>query len=281
MGFYHPATLVTDAARHGILTLPIDVPVSPWDCTLERDAERQRCGVRLGLRYVHGLREAVGRRIAAEAAVRPFRSLADFHARVEPTRPSGPPWPRWGRSPAGRHAAAGAVAGGGAGTLGAAVRSGRRRPASRAETPASPLPEMSDYEEIIAEFRGTSMTTGPHPVALRARGAGAQRGVTPAAVWPAARRRPGAHRRHGGGAPAPGHRQGGRVHHPGGRDRVLQRRCYPDRFQDWRKVILGHPLAGHRGDGPEPRRGHHPDGRPLRTAAAASPLTGDVSRNFH
>ena len=38
MGFYHPATLVTDAARHGIVTLPIDIAVSPWNCTLEQGA---------------------------------------------------------------------------------------------------------------------------------------------------------------------------------------------------------------------------------------------------
>ena len=31
----------------------------------------------------HGLREAIGRRIAAEAAVHPFPSLADFHARID------------------------------------------------------------------------------------------------------------------------------------------------------------------------------------------------------
>ncbi len=82
MGFYHPATLVTDAGRHDIPTLPIDVAVSSWHCTLEND-ERGVLGIRLGLRYAHGLREAIGRRIAAEAAVHPFRSLADFHARID------------------------------------------------------------------------------------------------------------------------------------------------------------------------------------------------------
>ncbi len=35
MGFYHPATLVKDAQRHGLKVLPVDVTKSDWRCTLE------------------------------------------------------------------------------------------------------------------------------------------------------------------------------------------------------------------------------------------------------
>src|SRR5262249_9303851 len=35
MGFYHPATIVKDAQRHGLKLLPIDVTKSDWQCTLE------------------------------------------------------------------------------------------------------------------------------------------------------------------------------------------------------------------------------------------------------
>ncbi|MFN2444860.1 MAG: hypothetical protein ABR606_04640, partial [Vicinamibacterales bacterium] len=59
MGFYHPATLVKDAQRRGVRFAPIDVQVSEWDCTVEDGT------VRLGLRYVNGLREEVGRAIAS------------------------------------------------------------------------------------------------------------------------------------------------------------------------------------------------------------------------
>jgi error-prone DNA polymerase len=62
MGFYHPATLVKDAQRHGVHFTPIDVEISDWDCTIEADGR-----VRLGLRYVSGLREPVGRAMAAAA----------------------------------------------------------------------------------------------------------------------------------------------------------------------------------------------------------------------
>jgi error-prone DNA polymerase len=59
MGFYHPSTLVKDAQRRGVRFQPIDVQLSGWDCTVEKDGS-----IRLGLRYVHGLREEIGRRIA-------------------------------------------------------------------------------------------------------------------------------------------------------------------------------------------------------------------------
>src|SRR5262245_9559454 len=35
MGFYHPATLVKDAQRHGLRVLPVDVTRSGWKCSLE------------------------------------------------------------------------------------------------------------------------------------------------------------------------------------------------------------------------------------------------------
>ncbi|MBI4476278.1 MAG: error-prone DNA polymerase, partial [Acidobacteria bacterium] len=58
MGFYHPATLVKDAQRRGVRFASIDVQESNWLCRIEEDGT-----VRLGLRYVNGLREQVGRRI--------------------------------------------------------------------------------------------------------------------------------------------------------------------------------------------------------------------------
>jgi DNA polymerase III alpha subunit len=41
MGFYHPATLVKDAQRHGLKILPVDVTKSDWQCTLEPVASCQ------------------------------------------------------------------------------------------------------------------------------------------------------------------------------------------------------------------------------------------------
>src|SRR6185503_5662058 len=58
MGFYHPATLVKDAQRRGVRFTGVDVQHSDWLCRVDQDGS-----VRLGLRYVSGLREETGRAI--------------------------------------------------------------------------------------------------------------------------------------------------------------------------------------------------------------------------
>ena len=74
MGFYSPATLVKDAQRHGLRVKPIDMTKSDWQCTLDCGCD---CGLRadhhrnpqsdislrLGFRYVKGLRESVAKAI--------------------------------------------------------------------------------------------------------------------------------------------------------------------------------------------------------------------------
>ena len=59
--------------------IPIDVHVSDWHCTVEADE-----AVRLGLRYVKGLREAAGKRIEEERRRRPSsrRTIWSAHARL-------------------------------------------------------------------------------------------------------------------------------------------------------------------------------------------------------
>ncbi len=84
MGFYHPSTLVRDAQRHGVRVLPLDVTTSDWTCTREGDPAAQQ--VRLGLRFVGGLREATGRAIVQARKAAPFTSLADFRHRAQPDR---------------------------------------------------------------------------------------------------------------------------------------------------------------------------------------------------
>ena len=70
MGFYQPPTLVKDAQRHGLRVRPIDVTCSDWLCTLEKIDGK--FALRLGLRYVKGLREEVGKEIELERRARPF-----------------------------------------------------------------------------------------------------------------------------------------------------------------------------------------------------------------
>ncbi len=84
MGFYQPATLVKDAQRHGLKIKPIDVTCSDWLCTLERNhGNGKGFAVRLGLRYVKGLREEIARGdCAANAPCGRLLRIEDLKLRV-------------------------------------------------------------------------------------------------------------------------------------------------------------------------------------------------------
>jgi error-prone DNA polymerase len=82
MGFYHPATLVKDAQRRGVRFHPIDVQRSAWDCTVERDG-----AIRLGLRYVSGLRQEVGKKMESAEGPLHERAAIESHAPAAGSRP--------------------------------------------------------------------------------------------------------------------------------------------------------------------------------------------------
>jgi error-prone DNA polymerase len=87
MGFYTPSTIVGDAQRHGIEVRPIDVCHSDWDCTLEPLDQPHGASpgfaIRMGLRYVRGLRRDAGARVVAERQRAPFGSLDDLVRRTQ------------------------------------------------------------------------------------------------------------------------------------------------------------------------------------------------------
>ena len=80
LGFYTPRQLVADAQRHGVQVRPVDVLHSDWDCTLE-DLPHPPA-VRLGLRLVSGLGQAVAQRIVAARRRAPFESTDDLARRA-------------------------------------------------------------------------------------------------------------------------------------------------------------------------------------------------------
>ncbi|HKI97007.1 MAG TPA: error-prone DNA polymerase [bacterium] len=88
MGFYHPATIVEDARRHGVEMRPLDVHHSDWLCTLESTQpvagvmSEHPFAVRMGLRYVKGLSKANGMRIGQIRETAPFIDVSDFVART-------------------------------------------------------------------------------------------------------------------------------------------------------------------------------------------------------
>jgi len=159
MGFYHPSTLVTDAVRHGVGVRPIDVTRSGWLCDLE-DGGRN---VRLGLRYASGLREEIGRRAEAARAAAPFASLAEFALR------SGANTAELATlADVGAFAALGGTRREAMWQVEALGKSGALFATVTAPA-ASPLPEMSEAEEMTADFGGTGLSTGPHPMAFARR----------------------------------------------------------------------------------------------------------------
>jgi error-prone DNA polymerase len=223
MGFYHPATLVKDAQRRGVRFAPIDIEYSDWQCTVEADGR-----VRLGLCYVQGLREEVGRKVermsgtVEEAGKKPVcpRCGCDTPSLLEAVRPGvvfcnvcahegevAPAKPRRFASIEQFVARTGArreelqtLA-----DIGAfASLDHQRREAlwqvERAARPAGrlfgddeesvaaqpcPLPAMTADERLIADYAGTRLTIGPHPMAAR-RAELAMRGVLRATDLPRA-----------------------------------------------------------------------------------------------
>jgi error-prone DNA polymerase len=64
LGFYSAATLVKDAQRHGLHFLPLDINRSDYLFTVEEEGGDKK--IRVGLKFVKGLREEVARKIASE-----------------------------------------------------------------------------------------------------------------------------------------------------------------------------------------------------------------------
>jgi len=80
LGFYSASTLVKDAQRHGLHFIAIDINHSDYDFTVEEIAGDKH--VRVGLRFIRGLREEIGRKIVSERAYALYTSIADLIDRV-------------------------------------------------------------------------------------------------------------------------------------------------------------------------------------------------------
>jgi len=177
MGFYHPATLVKDAQRHGVEVRPVDVQTSGVLCRWEdRAAPGAPAGaIRLGFKFVRGLRGRAALSIETEQAKAPFAGAEDLARRCDLQENEFQIL-----------ASVGALATFGLTRRAALWQVARlSRPAGplldRLTDPEpSPLPEMTAVEETRADYGGVQLTLGPHPLAyLRARLQ--QKGVTPAA----------------------------------------------------------------------------------------------------
>jgi len=189
MGFYRPATIVKDAQRHGLKVLPVDVMKSEWKCTvvnsvigcapLDIGQKAERPALRLGLRYVRGLREEAVQALVRERNQTPFTSIHDLVHRVPELR----------KDELNTLAEIGALNSVLSSQLPVASDSDTTRNSKLHRRDAlwqveravrysgplleelpepdskSPLERMNDEERLVADFRGTGLTVGPHPMA--------------------------------------------------------------------------------------------------------------------
>ena len=174
MGFYSPDTILNDAKRHGLKGLPIDVQNSDWFCTLEelRETDRNKYtgpfAVRVGFKYVQGLRHEIGNAIAESRAVDgPFVSEYDLQRRVPSIRRAELTLLakigafNWTGEKHHRRTALWRAerAGQSVGPLFANIPDEHERETS------APLLPMTTEERLVADFGGTGLTMGPHLMA--------------------------------------------------------------------------------------------------------------------
>jgi error-prone DNA polymerase len=193
MGFYSPATIVKDAQRHGLRVKPVDITQSEWLCTLETEASptmwdngvpHPSLALRMGFRYAKGLREETAQAIVSARSQRAFESIADLAYRVPELR----------RNELVLLASIGAL-----NPIGCAATEvvtahiddhpHKKQPLHRRDAlwqveraarfagpllegipeidTASPLFPMTKEERLVADFHGTGLTVGPHPLAYR------------------------------------------------------------------------------------------------------------------
>lgn len=164
MGFYAPATLLRDARRRGVRFKPVSVLYSEWKCTITAEG-----AVRLGFCLVRGMNEGHVQQMVAERGARAFASLRDFRSRVGRMG--------FGKDEMRALARVGALNG----------LAEHRRDAlwkveealdaddlfswsmahgKGGEESASPLEPMKVQERLGADYQGTGLTVGAHPMAL-------------------------------------------------------------------------------------------------------------------
>jgi error-prone DNA polymerase len=170
MGFYMPAVLVKDAQRHGLRVKPIDVQVSDWACIIEHEADASH-PLRMGLGYAKGLRrQSAEALVASRLESGKFHSAEDLALRV----------PTLNRKELALLARIGALNNLNGiehrrDALWQVERAGKLegplfRQSSEAlqdNTELLPLQQMSTEDRLVADYSGTGLTVGKHPMHYR------------------------------------------------------------------------------------------------------------------
>jgi error-prone DNA polymerase len=172
MGFYAPAQLVSDARKHGVRILAVDINHSEWESTLERAdtndgnaAIGRQPAIRLGLQTIRGLASDAANLAVQRSVNGPYRSINDLVKR------SG-----LGKATLATLADADAL-GSLAGDRRAAVWHSLSQEGSPGGQPLfesvdddEEIPEdlvpMSTLEEVYADYNATGLSLRAHPISF-------------------------------------------------------------------------------------------------------------------
>jgi error-prone DNA polymerase len=166
MGFYSPAVLVKDAQRHGLRIHPVCVQRSNWQCSIEHEADGS-LSIRIGFNYAKGLKQSSAETLLdARKADGTFKTVDDltrrvpalnrkelvFLAQIGALNSIGQVRHRrdalWQVEQAGR-------------PVGPLLRAST---ANHACTTSMPLRKMTTDERLAADYSGSGLTCGPHPI---------------------------------------------------------------------------------------------------------------------
>jgi len=155
MGFYSPEVIVNDAKRHGVRVLPVEVNASLGRCLVE-DGH-----VRLGFRHVREMGAAHIERVEEESRRGPYRSLQDFCGRTQLPRPAVE-----------NLILIGAFDGWGVSRrqllwqLGLIISEPEHALSLEFEGLQPELSEMTEFEDLAAEYRIQGLSQRRHPMEL-------------------------------------------------------------------------------------------------------------------
>jgi error-prone DNA polymerase len=176
MGFYPPDSLVHEAQRRGLEVVAPDVNASEVECTIDATGR-----VIVGLGYIRGVRRTEIEALVAERELSGnFTSLSNLASRAGAGAPALDLLAWSGACDELAAPAAAQQAGGlrisprrlalwqlGTATAAHRVRGGGTQLALPLELPQAPLlPELSGWEELVADYSTTGMTVTSHPMAL-------------------------------------------------------------------------------------------------------------------
>ena len=166
MGFYSPAVLVKDAQRLGLRVRPICIQRSDWLCSIEHEPDNS-LSLRIGLNYAKGLKQSSAEALLESRDTKgKFQSVDDVTRRIpELNRREllllaqigalnsvGEVMHRrdalWQVEQAGR-------------TIGPLLRSITSTQSSKE---SMPLKQMTTDERVAADYAGSGLTCGPHPM---------------------------------------------------------------------------------------------------------------------